>query len=134
MALIQRIGRRPISLLLQDWLLSGFPVARAGIGRRRGAGPAGNRRGFELRSRRDGIYFEASPPSSPLGHIPMLTPFTRAQVTIDFLSFATGKVTRVLTMTRHAALGLDVSPDGRTLLFAQSDGFTEDLMFVENFR
>ena len=83
---------------------------------------------------RDGIYFESSPPSSPLGHIPMLTPFTRAQATIDFLSFATGRVARVMTMARHAALGVDVSPDGRTLLFAQSDSFTEDLMLVENFR
>jgi eukaryotic-like serine/threonine-protein kinase len=83
---------------------------------------------------RDGIYFESSPPSSPLGHIPMLTPFTRAQATIAFLSFATGRVARVMTMARHTALGLDVSPDGRTLLFAQSDSFTEDLMLVENFR
>ena len=42
--LCQRIGRRPIPLLLQNWLLFGFPVAHAGIRRRRGAGPAGNRR------------------------------------------------------------------------------------------
>lgn len=83
---------------------------------------------------RDGIYFETSPPSSPLGHIAMLPPFTRPQATIDFLSFATGKVTRVMTLARNAALGLDVSPDGRTLLFSQSDSFTEDLMLVENFR
>jgi hypothetical protein len=83
---------------------------------------------------RDGIYFESSPPSSPLGHIAMLTPFTRPKTILDFLSFATGKVTRVITLDRRAALGLDVSPDGRTLLFAQSDSFTEDLMLVENFR
>ncbi len=83
---------------------------------------------------RDGIYFEASPPSSPLGHIPMLTPFSRPETLLDFLSFATGKVTRVMTLDRRAAIGLDVSPDGRTLLFAQSDSFTEDLMLVENFR
>jgi Tol biopolymer transport system component len=83
---------------------------------------------------RDGIYFESTPPSSPLGHIAMLTPFTRPQTMLDFLSFATGKVTRVITLDRRAAIGLDVSPDGRTLLFAQSDSFTEDLMLVENFR
>ena len=83
---------------------------------------------------RDGIYFEASPPSSPLGHIAMLTPFTRPETILDFLSFATGKVTRVITLDRRAALGLDVSPDGRTLLFALSDSFTEDLMLVEKFR
>jgi len=83
---------------------------------------------------RDGIYFESSPPSSPLGHIPILAPFTRPEATIDFLSFATGRVTRVMTVARHAGHGLDVSPDGRTLLFAQMDSFTEDLMLVENFR
>jgi hypothetical protein len=79
---------------------------------------------------RDGIYFESSPPSSPLGHIPILSP----EATIEFLSFATGRVTRVMTVDRHAGHGLDVSPDGRTLLFAQMDSFTEDLMLVENFR
>jgi Tol biopolymer transport system component len=83
---------------------------------------------------RDGVYFESSPPGSPLGHTPMFTPFTRPEATIDFLSFATGKVTRVLTVDRHAGHGLDVSHDGRTLLFAQMDSFTEDLMLVENFR
>jgi hypothetical protein len=83
---------------------------------------------------RDGIYFESAPPSSSLGAIPMLTPFTRPQVTIDFLSFATGRVTRVITVDRPGGIGLDVSRDGRTLLFAQSDSFTEDLMLVENFR
>ena len=83
---------------------------------------------------RDGVYFESSPPNSPLGHTPMFTPFTRPESTIDFLSFATGKVTRVMTVDRHAGHGLDVSPDGKTLLFAQMDSFTEDLMLVENFR
>jgi eukaryotic-like serine/threonine-protein kinase len=83
---------------------------------------------------RDGIYFESSPPGSSLGHTPMFTPFTRPESTIDFLSFATGKITRVMTVDRHAGHGLDVSPDGRTLLFAQMDSFTEDLMLVENFR
>jgi len=90
--------------------------------------------GLNFAVARDGIYFEASPPSSPLGHIPMLTPFTRPETILDFLSFATGKVTRVMTLDRRAAIGLDVSPDGRTLLFAQSDSFTEDLMLVENYR
>jgi hypothetical protein len=39
----------------------------------------------------------------------------------------------VLTLDRHAGHGLDVSPDQRTLLFAQMDDFTEDLMLIENF-
>jgi serine/threonine protein kinase/Tol biopolymer transport system component len=81
-----------------------------------------------------GIYFEERLPGNPLGHTPDFTPFTRLEVAIDFLSFATGKVTRVITLDRHAGHGFDLSPDGRTLLFGQVDSFTEDLMLVENFR
>jgi eukaryotic-like serine/threonine-protein kinase len=82
----------------------------------------------------DGIYFEERLPGNPLGHTPDFTPFTRQEAAIDFLSFATGKVNRVMTLDRHAGHGFDVSPDQRTLLFAQMDDFTEDLMLVENFR
>ena len=83
---------------------------------------------------RDGIYFESLPPNSQLGHIPMFSPFTRPESTIDFLSFATGKASRVVTVDRHAGHGMDVSPDGRTLMFGQMDSLTEDLMLVENFK
>jgi Tol biopolymer transport system component len=83
---------------------------------------------------REGIYFESSPHNSPLGHIPMFAPFTRPEATIDFISFATGKISRVMTIDRVAGHGLDLSRDGRTLLFAQMDSFSEDLMLVENFR
>ena len=82
----------------------------------------------------DGLYFEARLPGNPLGHTPDFTPFTRLEAAIDFLSFATGKVTRVMTLDRHAGHGFALSPDERTLLFAQMDGFTEDLMLVEKFR
>jgi sugar lactone lactonase YvrE len=82
---------------------------------------------------REGIYFESSPASAP-AHNPLRSPFTRPQTTIEFLRFATGQVTRVLTTDRHGGHGLDVSPDGRTLLFAQLDSFTADLMLVENFK
>ena len=82
----------------------------------------------------DGLYFEASLPGNPLDHNPDFTPFTRLKTAIDFLSFATGKVSRVITLDRHAGHGFDLSPDERTLLFAQMDSFSEDLMLVENFR
>lgn len=82
----------------------------------------------------DGLYFEARLPGNPLGHTPDFTPFTRQEAAIDFLSFATGEVSRVVTLDRHAGHGLDLSPDERTLLFAQMDAFSEDLMLVENFR
>jgi len=82
----------------------------------------------------DGLYYEARLPGNPLGHTPDFTPFTRLEAAIDFLSFATGRTSRVITLDRHAGHGFDLSPDERTLLFAQMDGFTEDLMLVEHFR
>ena len=53
---------------------------------------------------------------------------------IQFLSFATGKVKTVARMTAPASEGLSVSPDGRFLLFSQADERSSDLMLVENFR
>ena len=82
----------------------------------------------------DGLYFEARLPGNPLAHTPDFTPFTRLEAAIDFFSFATGKVSRVITLDRHAGHGFALSPDERTLLFAQMDAFTEDLMLVEKFR
>ena len=64
----------------------------------------------------------------------MFTPFSRPGATIEFLSFATGRVSRVLAIDRHAGHGFAVSPDGRTLMYGQVDTFTEDLMLIENFR
>jgi serine/threonine protein kinase len=83
---------------------------------------------------REGIYFESLPPADQLGHVPMLSPFTRPESTIDFLSFATGKITRVVTVDRYAGHGMDVSADGHTLMFGQVDTLTEDLMVVEGFK
>ena len=82
----------------------------------------------------DGLYFEARLPGNPLGHTPDFTPFTRLEAAIDYFSFATGRISRVLALDRHAGHGFDLSPDKRTLMFAQMDSFTEDLMLVENFR
>jgi len=71
----------------------------------------------------DGIYFvnlEA-------------TPFP----TIDFFTFATGRIRRVATIEKELQLvapSLAVSPDGRWLLHAKVDNFESDIMLVENFR
>jgi serine/threonine protein kinase/WD40 repeat protein len=83
---------------------------------------------------RDGIYFEAPTPGTPLAHNPTFTPFIKPAVTIDFLSFVTGRVKSVIATTNYSGDGLDISPDGRTMLFGQIDSFTEDLMLIENFR
>ena len=53
---------------------------------------------------------------------------------IQFLSFATGKVKTVAPISESPEEGLAVSPDGRSLLFSQFDESGSDLMLVENFR
>ena len=83
---------------------------------------------------KDGVYYQAPPPAVELGLRSLIAPFGRG-ASIEFLSFAPGgKITTVLKLTQYAGPGLDVSPDGRTLLFGQMDGFSEDLLLVENVR
>jgi Tol biopolymer transport system component len=53
---------------------------------------------------------------------------------LQFLEFATGKVTRVAPISKPPAPGLAVSPDGRTILYTQTDQEGSELMLVENFR
>jgi Tol biopolymer transport system component/predicted Ser/Thr protein kinase len=53
---------------------------------------------------------------------------------LQFLEFATGKVTRVAPISKPPAPGLAVSPDGRTILYAQYDQRGSELTLVENFR
>jgi serine/threonine protein kinase len=69
----------------------------------------------------EGIYF-----------IPL--PGADGKYSIQFLSFATGKVKTVAPMSAPPNEGLSVSPDGRSLLFTQGDELGSDLMLVENFR
>jgi Tol biopolymer transport system component len=70
---------------------------------------------------KDGIYF-----------IP--EPGTDGKSSIQFLSFATGKVKMVAPISRPSSEGLSVSPDGRSILFSQIGETGTDLMLVENFQ
>jgi hypothetical protein len=54
--------------------------------------------------------------------------------TIDYLDFATGRLTSLYKLAKPVDLGLAVSPDRRYLLFAQNDFSGSDLMLVEGFR
>jgi Tol biopolymer transport system component len=67
----------------------------------------------------NGIYYTTYESKSPV---------------IVFRDFSTGKVTPILAMTKLPDLGLEVSPDGRFLLFVQLDYEGSDLKLVENFR
>jgi dipeptidyl aminopeptidase/acylaminoacyl peptidase len=55
---------------------------------------------------------------------------------IDFLDFASGKITRVVDVPGRPApyTTLALSPDGRRLLYAQTDGIGSDIMLVDKFR
>lgn len=71
----------------------------------------------------DGIYFVA--------------PAASARPALKFLSFATRRVTQLGVLARdplQGPPGLTVSPDGRRILYAQTDQSISDIMLVENFR
>jgi hypothetical protein len=55
---------------------------------------------------------------------------------IEFISFATHKVTQIAKPEKapHENRSFAVSPDGRSILFAQVDQETSKIMLVENFR
>ena len=53
---------------------------------------------------------------------------------IHFFDFATEETTVVLAGVERPAIGLTVSPDGKSILFARNDAFNNDIMLVENFR
>jgi len=62
------------------------------------------------------------------------TTVTRGSLSLDFLDLSTQRVRRLLRTNRPASLGLTISPDGRWLLYSQTDAFDADLILVENFR
>lgn len=57
----------------------------------------------------------------------------RAAADVLYLDLATNATTEVLTMDRPPDLGLSVSPDGKSLFYAQLDYSGQDLMLVEGF-
>jgi hypothetical protein len=70
---------------------------------------------------RDGIYFFRTP--NKLGFSD-----------ICFYDFAAGQIKKLLTVQHPVQNRIAVSPDGRTLLYPQADGYSSVLMLVENFR
>ena len=68
-----------------------------------------------------GIYFVPTPPAGTTTY------------SIQFFDFATGRTTPISTTERPALLGFTVSPDGRWILYTQTDRDATELMLVENF-
>ncbi len=71
--------------------------------------------------RKEGIYFFRTP--DKMGHSD-----------ICFYEFATGQTRKVLTIDRPVNSHIAVSPDGKTILYPQTDDSSSVLMLVENFR
>ena len=70
---------------------------------------------------RDGIYFFRTP--DKMGHSDLC-----------FYEFSTGQTRKILTNQRPVESLVAVSPDGRTILYPQSDESGSNLMLVEHFR
>lgn len=95
-----------------------WKVAVSGGAETRVAGPVNHRANFAVNDR--GIYFiEPARPGEGAA--------------IRLFDFASAEVRRVVTLNNSPRPGLDVSPDGRWLLYTQIDHVDSDLMLVENF-
>ena len=55
-------------------------------------------------------------------------------LSLEFLDLSTLEVRQLLRASRPPGLGLAISPDGRWLLYSQTDAFDADLILVENVR
>ena len=53
---------------------------------------------------------------------------------IKFFDFATGKRISIPTADKSGAVGLAVSPDGRSILYVQDELAESSIMWVKNFR
>jgi Tol biopolymer transport system component/DNA-binding winged helix-turn-helix (wHTH) protein len=53
---------------------------------------------------------------------------------LDFFDFATGKTTTILTSDKQPGIGLAVSADGKSILYAEIELEDSNIMLVKNFR
>jgi Tol biopolymer transport system component/DNA-binding winged helix-turn-helix (wHTH) protein len=66
-----------------------------------------------------------------------INPAPKPPATIEFFSFATRRITRIASLEKESfkwGSTLAISPDGRWVLYTQSDHSGSDIMLVENFR
>jgi hypothetical protein len=100
-----------------------WKVPVAGGEETRVLGPVG---AFEFAVVAEGIYFIEPGPPGFAGWI--------KGNSLKFFRFTKGTAEKVFDIKALPTMGLSVSPDGRYVLFSQSNPFVQDLMLVENFR
>jgi hypothetical protein len=61
-------------------------------------------------------------------------PDSVGRCSIQFFDAATKRTRPIATIEKRLSLRLSVSPDGRWILYSQTDQSGSDLMLVENFR
>jgi hypothetical protein len=54
--------------------------------------------------------------------------------TIQFLDFATNKINPIWTLEKEPGWGLDISHDGKSILYVQNEFAESNIMLVKNFR
>jgi Tol biopolymer transport system component len=59
---------------------------------------------------------------------------TRLKPNIEFFEFATRKTILISRLNAPASLGLDVSPDGKSIVFVRHDAYESNVMLVKDFR
>lgn len=60
--------------------------------------------------------------------------FQSSPKTVAFFEFATNKIFHIWTLTNRPFVGLSVSADGKSILYAQNEYSKSDIMLVRNFR
>ena len=82
----------------------------------------------------DSTHPEAGWTVGKLGIYFFTPPDGQGRSDICLYNFATGKISKTLTIERNVGYRIAVSPDERTILYGQYDQAGSDLMLVENFR
>jgi hypothetical protein len=59
---------------------------------------------------------------------------SRPSATVSFFEFATNKIFPIWTLTNRPFVGMSISADGKSILYAQNEYSKSDIMLVRNFR
>ena len=58
----------------------------------------------------------------------------QAKTTLDFFEFASHRITHIRTLNKPIGWGLAIAPDGKSIIYVESEFEESDIMLVKNFR